>query len=254
LIQGKLAEIDCSWAQVEVRDVVTSTNDEVVALWAASSEQVVVLAANEQVAGRGRLERAWSSPAGTCVAMSVALPANIVSDAGVELSTVPLRAGLCVMRALEQVGFVAGIKWPNDMVVVDADGTLLKLGGILVQLQEELLVIGIGLNVSLTQSELPIPTATSLNLLGCVVAREELIARIISELSGAVVGASDAWLSDYLRVCVTLGQQVRVGQLNGRTVEGTATHIDERGQLVVESGGELVAVSVGDVEHVRPAQ
>ena len=236
-----------------MRDTVTSTNDEVVDLWRASSEQVVVLAANEQVAGRGRLERAWSSPAGTCVAMSVAIPVEAVRSSNVEVSAVPLYVGLCVMRALEHVGFVAGIKWPNDLVVVDADGTLLKLGGILVQLQEDLLVIGIGINVSLTHSELPIPTATSLNLLGCVVTREELIARIVAELSTMTTQADHEWLVAYRKHCVTIGQQVRVTQLAGSTVEGAATDVDTQGQLVVESAGQMVSVSLGDVEHVRPA-
>jgi BirA family biotin operon repressor/biotin-[acetyl-CoA-carboxylase] ligase len=253
-IQGKLAEIGCSWAQVVVRDAVTSTNDEVVELWRASSEQVVVLAANEQVAGRGRLERAWSSPAGTCVAMSVAVPLEVVRDSNVEVSALPLYVGLAVTRALEQVGFIAGIKWPNDLVVSDADGTLLKLGGILVQLQEDVIVIGIGMNVSLTHSELPIPTATSLNLLGCVVAREELIVRIISELSCIGSDSSDAWLAEYRKNCVTLGQHVKVTQLAGTRVVGRAIDVDAHGQLVVESDDQVVPVSIGDVEHVRPVK
>ena len=251
-IQGKLAEIGCSWAHVVVKDAVTSTNDEVVDLWRASAEQVVVLAADEQLAGRGRLEREWSSPAGTCVAMSVAVPVDVVRNSNVEVSAMPLYVGLCVMRALDQVGFVAGIKWPNDLVVVDAEGTLLKLGGILVQLQDDVLVIGIGINVSLTQSELPIPTATSLNLLGCVVSREELIARIVGQLSELTTQASHDWLSEYREACVTIGQQVKVTQLVGSTVEGIASDVDAHGQLIVEEVGHLVTVSIGDVEHVRP--
>ena len=253
-IQGKLAEIGCSWAHVVVRDAVTSTNDEVVDLWRTSSDQILVLAANEQVAGRGRLERAWSSPAGTCVAMSVAVPLEVASDSNVEVSALPLYVGLAVTRALEQVGFVSGIKWPNDLVVSDADGTLFKLGGILVQLQDDVIVIGIGLNVSLSHSELPIPTATSLNLLGCVVTREELIARIIGELSRMTADSSGAWLDEYRKHCVTIGQSVKVTQLTGSSVEGRASDVDSHGQLIVGSDGQLVAVSIGDVEHVRLAQ
>ena len=250
-IEGKLAEIGCSWAHVAVRDTVTSTNDEVVDLWRASSEQVVVLAANEQVAGRGRLQRAWSSPAGSCVAMSIAVPLDVVRQSEVEVSAVPLYVGLCVMRALEHVGFSVGIKWPNDLVVVGAQGMLLKLGGILVQLHEDLLIIGIGINVSLTQDELPIPTATSLNLLGCVVTREELIARIMSEVS-SLVTTSKGWLTDYRTHCVTIGQHVKVTQVTGATVEGFASDVDAHGQLMLETDGQSVAVSIGDVEHVRP--
>lgn len=251
-IQGKLDEIGCSWAHVVVRDSVTSTNDEVVDLWRTGSDQVVVLAADEQVAGRGRLERAWSSPAGTCVAMSLAVPLEVVRQSHVEVSALPLYAGLCAVRALAHAGFSAGIKWPNDIVVVDADGTLRKLGGILVQLQEEVLVIGIGINVSLTQSELPIPTATSLNLLGCVVTREELIAWIIGELSAIVRVSSDEWLAEYRKHCVTLNQHVKVTQVVGSAVEGIACDVDARGQIILESNGQQVSVSIGDVEHVRP--
>jgi len=252
-IEGKLAEIGCSWAQVAIRDTVTSTNDEVVDLWRSGTDQVVVLATDEQIAGRGRLERAWSSPAGSCVAMSVAVPVQVVRDSDVEVSALPLYVGLCVQRALEQVGFSAGIKWPNDIVVIDADGTMLKLGGILVQLQDDVLVVGVGLNVSLTPSELPIPTATSLNLLGFFVTREELIARIIGELSGIVSVSNDEWLAEYRNLCVTLGQHVKVTQVAGSAVEGIACGVDVRGQLILESNGQQVSVSIGDVEHVRPA-
>jgi len=252
-IEGKLAEFGCSWAHVFVRDIVTSTNDEVVDLWRAGTGQVVVLAAHEQIAGRGRLERAWSSQAGSCVAMSVAVPLKVVRDSHLEVSALPLYVGLCVVRALEQVGFLAGIKWPNDIVVIDADGTMLKLGGILVQLQDDVLVIGVGLNVSLTQSELPIPTATSMNLLGCVVSREELIARIVGELSGISSGVSHEWITEYGKQCVTIGQHVKVTQVAGATVEGIAQDVDAHGQLIVKSHAEHVSVSIGDVEHVRPA-
>lgn len=252
-IEGKLAEIGCSWAYVAVRDAVTSTNDEVVDLWRTSSDQIVVLAANEQVAGRGRLERAWSSPAGTCVAMSVAVPLDVARDSNVEVSALPLYVGLCVQRALGQAGFLAGIKWPNDIVVVDADGTLRKLGGILVQFQDDVLVIGVGLNVSLTQSELPIPTATSLNLLGFFVTREELIARIVGELSGIVSVSNEKWLAEYRNQCVTLGQHVKVTQVVGSAVEGIACGVDVHGELMLELNGQQVSVSIGDVEHVRPA-
>jgi BirA family biotin operon repressor/biotin-[acetyl-CoA-carboxylase] ligase len=185
--------------------------------------------------------------------MSVAVPVQVVRDSDVEVSALPLYVGQCVVRALEQAGFLAGIKWPNDVVVIDADGTLLKLGGILVQLQDDVLVIGIGLNVSLTRSELPIPTATSLNLLGCVVTREELIARIIGELSGIVSVSNDEWLAQYRKQCVTLGQYVKVTQVVGSAVEGIASDVDAQGQLIVTTNGQEVSVSIGDVEHVRPA-
>jgi len=252
-ISGKLAELGCSWAHVLVRDAVTSTNDEVMEVWQAASEPVVVLAANEQLSGRGRLQRAWSSPAGACVAMSVALPLDVVRASHVEVSALPLHVGLCVTRALEGAGFLAGIKWPNDLVVVDEAGAVLKLGGILVQLQADAVVIGIGINVSLTQDELPVPAATSLNLLGCVISREELIARVVSELSHIVdQDVSQDWLNTYREACVTLAQSVRVTQVAGSTIDGIALDIDAYGQLIVESNGELVAVSVGDVEHVRP--
>jgi len=236
-----------------VRDTVTSTNDEVVELWQASDEQIVVLVANEQVAGRGRLQRAWSSPAGSCVAMSLAVPLEVVREGNVEVSAVPLYVGLCVRQALQRVGFSADIKWPNDLVVFSPDGTILKLGGILVQLHEDLLVIGIGVNVTLTEAELPIPTATSLNLLGCGVTREELIALIVSELS-SIVTKSDVWLTEYRAHCVTLGQQVKVTQVASEAIEGIASDVDVRGQLILKTQGGSVAVSIGDVEHVRQAE
>ena len=255
-IQGKLADIGCSWAQVIVRDQVTSTNDEVLDLRRQfGSSDVLVLAADEQVAGRGRLERSWSSPAGTCVAMSVAVPTQLLENLALELSALPLYVGLVVSRALEHLGCAVSIKWPNDLVTVDSDGQLHKLGGILVQLQDDVVVIGIGINVSLVEDELPIPTATSLNLLGYAVSREELIAYIVSELSGLAEGPTgNAWLDAYRTRCVTIGQRVRVTQLANEYVEGAASDVDSSGQLVVMTEGGLVSISIGDVEHVRPVQ
>lgn len=248
-IEGKLAQLGCSWAHLVVRDSVTSTNDEVLAfIDLATEHQVVVLAANEQVAGRGRLARAWSSPAGTCVAMSVLVPVRSVQG---HVGAIPLRTGLAAVNALEALGFSAQIKWPNDIVVLHGD-ELAKLGGILVQLHADHVVIGIGLNVDLAKDQLPIATATSLAIEGSALQREEIIAHIVAQLEKTLMTTEPAWLDRYRQVCVTIGAQVQVTVVDGSVIRGTVENVSDDGQLLLNTGSEVVMISVGDVEHIRP--
>ena len=247
-ITAELARLGCEWVSVHVLDQVESTNDEAVARMShVSLGQAVVVTADEQVAGRGRLDRQWSSPWAAGIALTISCARDDVSGAP---TSVPLRAGRAVVAALESMSIPVALKWPNDVVTLD--DPMRKLGGILVQLIDDVFVIGIGLNVSLVEEELPTASATSLHLMGhSDVSREELIARIIAALNVELV--QDAWIDRYRESCRTLGTDVRISRVGQSVVEGKGFDISDSGALMVKTEHGVVEVSMGDVEHLRPA-
>jgi BirA family transcriptional regulator, biotin operon repressor / biotin---[acetyl-CoA-carboxylase] ligase len=118
-------------------------------------------------------------------------------------------------------------------------------------------VVGVGLNVSLSAAELPVPTATSLLIEGAASTdRDRLLVAILAKLGGRY----QAWRADpdaadlrqdYLRWSATVGRAVRVELPGGAVLTGTAEDVDEVGRLVVRTPGNLIRVGAGDVLHVR---
>jgi len=236
------------WARVVVVDTAESTNADLLADSAAPDRSVLV--AEVQTAGRGRLDRTWSSPPRTGLTFSVLLrpPVPVPS-----WSWLPLLAGVAVFDAVRPVADVA-LKWPNDLLGSDGG----KLAGILAQTVDDAIVIGIGVNVHTTRAELPVPTATSIALLGGAADRTELLVAILDMLDARYLdwtaAGGDAEASGlapaYRAACATLGQDVTV-DANGTTLRGRAVDIDEIGRLVLDSDGERVVIAAGDVTHVR---
>ncbi len=234
------------WDVRKVEETASTNADAAEAARAGAPEGVVVVA-EHQTAGRGRLDRTWESPPGSGLAMSAVLrPAEL---AIANWSWIPLMAGIATAEAVAQFGLVAQLKWPNE---VEADGR--KLAGILVERIESpngpAAIVGIGLNVAMTADQLPIPTATSLSLLGVDVDRDEVLSRILEALERCYdmllvdVGAVRA---AYLSACSTVGSQVRVALPDGSTLDGDATDVDAHGRLVVDGH----PITAGDVVHVR---
>ena len=126
-----------------------STNLELQRRWRAGERHPQLLVAEEQTAGRGRLGRQWHSQAGASLTFSLALPVQMRDWSGLSLVV-----GLAVAESLHPK---IGLKWPNDLWVMDAPQVGRKLGGILIESasggweKEGLLVIGIGLNVAAQQ-------------------------------------------------------------------------------------------------------
>ena len=170
------------------------------------------------------------------------------------LPLLPLVAGVAAVEAVRGVAELpALLKWPND-VLVGAN----KLGGILVERVEAGAVVGVGINVSLRQNELPVDTATSIAIEGGNTDRESLTKELLRALARrlhtweAAGGQADSVLPAYREVCDTIGRRVAVQLPDGATATGVATEVDENGRLVVQSDdGEQRAWSVGDVVHVR---
>ena len=242
---------------IDVVETTGSTNADLLARHAAGDTiDGAVLVAEHQSAGRGRLGRSWSTPPRTQIALSMGVDAG-----GLPPSTwgwLPLLTGVAVTDAVHATtGIEPGLKWPNDILVGTA-----KLGGILAEVAAPapVIVVGLGLNVTLTAEEAPDSRATSLLMLGSTMLdRTALLGSILAELSAridhwrAVGGRDPGLVSDYRARSLTLGTKVRALLPGDREIIGVATDLDESGQLSIDTGAQTVTVSAGDITHLRPA-
>jgi len=241
------------WRQLDVVEQTGSTNADLLAR-AAAGEDIAgaVLIAEHQTAGRGRNGRVWTSP-GAQLTMSVG-----VDGGGVPPDSwgwLPLATGVAVVDTVAPFGVDAGLKWPNDVLVGDR-----KLAGILTEVAaaQRFIVVGIGLNVTLRGDEVPDADATSLRALGVeTLDRGQLVAALLRELGTrfsrwrAANGADAGLIADYRARSVTIGSRVRAILPGGGEVLGVAQSIDEQGRLHIDSDAGTVAVSAGDVVHLR---
>jgi BirA family biotin operon repressor/biotin-[acetyl-CoA-carboxylase] ligase len=244
------------WQRVDVVAETGSTNADLLAR-AAGGEDIAgtVLLAENQLAGRGRNGRSWSAVPGTQILMSVGVPTAGVP--GAAWGWLPLATGLAVLDALARHSTVrAGLKWPNDVLV---DGC--KLAGILAEVTvgpaDPVVIVGVGLNVSQRADELPdSAAATSLAVLGSAPDRAELVVALLRELDRRLAqwraGPAAALLADYRAASVTVGSRVRALQPGDRQVIGDAVAVDDQGRLVIDTEDGPVAVSAGDIVHLRP--
>lgn len=248
-------------------DRVGSTNDVAHEQARVGAEYGLLVIAEEQAAGRGRLERSWWAPAGTCLLMSLLLRPSSTGH------TLPLaRAGQLMMalglgaaEAIEEVtGVCARLKWPNDLVTGTCASGARKLGGMLTELDAEgsdvkyaVLGLGLNINVDFAGEGAPsglLPRATSLQIeTGQPVDRLVLLAAILGHTERwyerVLAGESphDAWAQRL----DTLGRRVRVSFITG-VLEGVASGVTvEGGLLVQDDAGVIHTVWSGDVVALR---
>ncbi|MFC7405025.1 biotin--[acetyl-CoA-carboxylase] ligase [Georgenia alba] len=234
-----------------------------------------VLVADHQDAGRGRSGRSWVTPPGTALTASVLVRPDVPPD---RLGWLPLLTGLAVRRACADLLAARPatavpeirLKWPNDVLAVgagtedvDAWGRDRKLAGILVEVLADVgAIVGIGVNVRQTASDLPVPWATSLALLGADIEPPAVLSAVGHELlpllarwEAAAGDARAAGLhAEVTAACATVGAQVRTEVPGGDGPAGRAVGLDDDGRLLVVAGvgSEPVALAAGDVVHVRP--
>ena len=232
----------------------TSTNTAALEAAAAGEPEGLVVVADHQRAGRGRLGRAWVAPAGSALLVSVLLRPRSASP-HLAVTAVGCAAAAACGRVS---GYEPGLKWPNDLVAGDR-----KLGGILAEATATAgnvtaLVVGLGLNLRSVPRPAELEaTATDLEHLSTtVVERDVLLGALLEELEPRYAKLEregpSALLEEYRGRCVTIGQHVRVEQSRG-VLEGLAVGVGEDGTLELESGpGSRVRVEVGDVIHLRP--
>ena len=241
------------WRQLDVVEQTGSTNADLLAR-AAAGEDIAgaVLIAEHQTAGRGRNGRVWTSP-GAQLTMSVGVDGGgVPPDAW---GWLPLATGVAVVDTVTPFGVDAGLKWPNDVLVGGR-----KLAGILTEVAaaQRFIVVGIGLNVTLRVDEVPDADATSLRALGVeTLDRAQLVRALLRELGTRFSrwreanGADAGLIADYRARSVTVGSRVRAILPGGGEVLGVAQSIDEQGRLHIDSDAGSVAVSAGDVVHLR---
>ncbi len=222
---------------------------------------------DHQTGGRGRLGRTWTVPDRASIAVSAIVP---LADSSA-LGWVPLLAGLALARAIDAVTRRAGtpltprLKWPNDVLVAEDDHR--KVSGILCELVQLAngpgVVVGTGVNVHQTRDELPVETATSLDLCGAHVKREDLVVAYLRELQRLLKPLGEGTADDrrealehgraaYVQACSTIGRTVQVHLPGGVIAEGVAAEVDASGALVVDTAAGRRTFAAGDVVHVRP--
>ena len=242
-------------------DETDSTNRVVLDLARAGEREGIVVVADHQTAGRGRLGRTWQAPPGASLLVTVLLrPALAVAD--VHLVTIA-----AALAAADACGEVAGVrpalKWPNDLVV-ERDGATRKLAGLLAEStlaggRIDAVGVGMGLNVQ-WPSDLPddlAHIATALNHeAGHDVDRDAVLDAWLRRFADryerlSQPGGVDDLLDAYRAACVTLGRDVRA-ELPFEVVVGVATDLTREGHLVLDTSDGRRVIAAGDVVHLRP--
>lgn len=236
-----------------------STNTDVAELARAGEPEGLVLLAESQLSGKGRLAREWISPPRAGLTFSMLLRPGVPPA---RLSWLSLLAGVALARTVRELCEIpALVKWPNDLLL----GTDPHKGaGILAEVVPSrpglAVVLGIGLNVTNSRDELPGDAATSLLverakvqdrdvLLRAVLRAIEYDYRIWCEAGGDPL--SSGLLAAYRDLCHTLGRKVTVVLPGDELLRGEAVDIDDAGRLIVASETGLTPVAAGDVLRVR---
>lgn len=230
-----------------------STNDTIEKIARDGAPEGVVVFAESQTRGRGRLGRSWLSPAGKGLWFSVLLRPNLRP---LETTRLTVAAATAIRRAIRTVTRLgADIKWPNDLLV---NGR--KVAGILTELSAETdqvryIILGVGIDVNQAPTDFPdelSEVAGSLSMAaGSVIDRAILATAVLRELdrdyarvcSGEFQAVAEEWES----ACGTLGRAVRI-RIGDRVIEGRAESLDPDGALLVRTQhGHLECITGGDL-------
>jgi BirA family transcriptional regulator, biotin operon repressor / biotin---[acetyl-CoA-carboxylase] ligase len=233
---------------------VSSTNDVAVQMAEHRPGEGIIVVANAQSSGRGRLGRTWASPPGAGLYVSVVLRPP---ESAVSLLT--LAAGVALTEGIEAAtGLAPVVKWPNDLMLSGR-----KLAGILAEgrVQQSgapFIVLGFGINLltaaypaeiaaraTSLEAELGRPVDRGLVLAECLAALAERYAQLTD---GAAHVILDAWRA---RARPMLRRMVEWEQ-HGRMRRGTAVDVDERGALLVTTGDTVERVISGEVRWLEP--
>ena len=231
----------------------TSTNDIVEKLARDGVKEGVVVFAESQTKGRGRLGRKWVSPRGKGLWFSVLLRPKLRPQAVTQLT---IASATALVRAIHsQTGLHSEVKWPNDILIRGR-----KVAGILTEMKAELdgvnyALLGIGLDVNVAGNEFPPDLrklATSLRIeTGEAMVRAELATKILGELdrdyaricSGQFESLADEWEEQ----CSTIGRDVAI-RIGERRLTGRAESLDADGALLLRTQhGHLERIIGGDV-------
>lgn len=237
---------------------VGSTNDELKRRAEAGAPEGVVILAESQTRGRGRLQRRWESPRGKDLLASVLLRPGLPAEQAFRIT---LLAGVAVAETLARdYGLQPRIKWPNDVLVRGR-----KLCGILAELRAEkgkinYIILGLGINLNLEAEDLPAelrPLAGSVRQelhrpVDRAAFARDLLAGLESRYQALLAGRFSELLSAWHRWAALEGQEVTVG-LGQETISGLALGLDQDGALRVwdSMAGIERRIVAGDVQYLR---
>ena len=240
----------------------TSTNDWVREIPVIAPYTRGVCLAEYQASGRGRRGRIWQNPFGSTISMSMRLFFN----AGMAfLEGLSLAVGLAVLKALKNCGASdLKLKWPND-VFWDSTTGLHKLGGILLEIRgdptgECEVIIGIGVNIALSQSQIDDIAQKAVDMqrvCGCRVSRNTVASALINELCHTLDIFSchgfGYFKKQWEKNDAFAGKSI-VLEVSGKKVSGTASGVDAYGRLLLKTNGEIRVFSGGEVsiEMTKP--
>jgi BirA family biotin operon repressor/biotin-[acetyl-CoA-carboxylase] ligase len=237
-------------------DEADSTNLQACQLADEGAPEGLVVIADRQTAGKGRLGRQWASPGGVNLYTSILLRPPILPF---EAPRLTFLSAVAVCRAINScTRLQARVKWPNDVLI---DGA--KVAGLLNEMNAETdqvhyVVLGIGVNLNMTQEQFPADLrypATSLLLCsGDPVSRLEFTRTLLREIDllyqQYLQDGSASIISAWCELCDLTGKQVTVDCSN-KVIEGTMTGLDDDGALLVRAAdGTVETIYAGDV---RPA-
>ena len=249
-------------SRIEYLPVTGSTNSDLLTFAGSKPElwtDFSVLVTDNQIAGRGRLDRQWVAVPGAGLAVSVLLKPTTFGMSS--FGWLPLLAGLAMKNAVSSLieDAPVSLKWPNDVLVTGE-----KISGLLAEVLPggDGVVIGAGLNLKQSKDELPIENATSLALQG--VANFEIddvlvrylasFKRLYEEFADAKGDAETSGLSQAVQeASSTIGSSVKVHLPDGSNFSGKAVGLDASGRLLVAMADplEIRAVAAGDIQHLR---
>lgn len=250
---SRLGKVETIGRDIRVFQETTSTSDIIEKLARDGVDEGIVVFAEAQTKGRGRLGRKWISPAGKGLWFSILLRPSILLQ---ETTQLTVACGVALRRAIEsETGLQATIKWPNDIIVHGK-----KAAGILTELKAELdrvayAMVGIGVDVNLTAQDFSTDlrkTATSLKLeAGAHIGRSALAVRILQELDSDYrrirEGDFERVADEWEKHCATIGQHIQI-RVADRRIRGRAESLAEDGSLLVRTEhGHLESVIGGDV-------
>jgi len=238
-------EISQYW-RVSVVDITGSTQDDLMQL--VSSNQALaksVIASEYQSAGRGRLDRTFDAASMSALTFSMYIEPKVDKA---EWSFLTLLAALSVREALASLDYSSQVtvKWPNDLMIGEK-----KCAGVIAQATAKGVIIGIGINVGMNESELPVPTATSLAIENFqVLDRNIILGAILNhfEVNLQIWELGKSFIAEYKEASSTIGADVEVLLPAGVSIKSKAIGVSDTGELILESGE---VVTVGDVIHLR---
>lgn len=239
---------------IHYEDCIDSTQKAALRLAYDNAPEGTVVIAEEQTAGRGRMNRKWHSPKYTGIWMSLILRPNLPLPKAPQLT---LLTAVSIVQAIEDLtGLEPGIKWPNDILIKGK-----KVCGILTELQAESdrihsIIIGPGINVNQSLEEFPTELqgiATSLKIeKGEAISRSALIKSIFTFFEKLyLIYLDEGFLPIKLlweSYAINIGKDIKVRTLTG-TIEGRAIGITEDGVLQIEEGdGTIHQIYSADIE------